>query len=67
MPRLAEAMLRFIDEPGLIAAMGAPRQRLAEERFDVRRINATILADLGIAAPGAGRGPQAFVSGDERG
>ncbi|MEA3015147.1 MAG: hypothetical protein QOD42_3692 [Sphingomonadales bacterium] len=66
-PRLAEAMLRFIGEPGLIAKMGAESRRLAEERFDVRRINATILADLGIAAPGTGHGPQAFVSGGERG
>lgn len=66
-PRLAEAMLRFIEEPGLIATMGAESRRIAEERFDVRKINATILADLGIAAPGPEDGPQAFVSDGARG
>lgn len=40
---LAAAMLRFINNPGLIASMGRASRRLAEERFDVRRINAEIL------------------------
>lgn len=52
--RLAEAMLRFVDEPGLIARMGAESRRIAEERFDVREINRIILGDLGIPAPAPG-------------
>lgn len=50
---LATAMTRFIDRPELIAAMGRESRRLAEERFDVHRINAVILETLGIAAPAA--------------
>ncbi|MFP5465619.1 MAG: glycosyltransferase, partial [Gammaproteobacteria bacterium] len=46
---LAERMIRFIEQPGLIDSMGRRSRRLAEERFDVRRINAQILEILGIA------------------
>jgi len=45
-PALAAAMQRFIDEPALIARMGAESRRLAEERFDVRRANAIIMSTL---------------------
>lgn len=43
---LAQAMQRFIAEPSLIATMGAASRQLAEERFDVRRINRLMLAAL---------------------
>lgn len=43
---LAQAMQCFIAEPSLIATMGAASRRLAEERFDVRRINRQMLAAL---------------------
>ena len=46
---LAERMIRFIEQPGLIESMGRRSRQLAEERFDVRRINARILEILGIA------------------
>ncbi len=46
---LAERMIRFIEQPGLIETMGRRSRQLAEERFDVRRINARILDILGIA------------------
>jgi glycosyltransferase involved in cell wall biosynthesis len=46
---LVERMIRFIEEPALIETMGQAARRLAEERFDVRRINARILEILGIA------------------
>lgn len=46
---LAERMIRFIEQPGLIDSMGRRSRQLAEERFDVRRINAQILEILGIA------------------
>jgi len=39
-------MQRFIDEPALIARMGAESRRLAEECFDVRRANAIIMSTL---------------------
>lgn len=45
---LAEAMLRFLDDPGLAARMGAESRRLAEAWFDVRAINAEILRAMGI-------------------
>jgi glycosyltransferase involved in cell wall biosynthesis len=38
-PALAAAMLRFIENPALITAMGLQSRRLAEERFDVAKIN----------------------------
>ena len=50
---LAEAMIRFVDRPELIAPMGAESRRLAEERFDVRRINRVILETLGVRVVGA--------------
>jgi glycosyltransferase involved in cell wall biosynthesis len=39
---LAEAMVRFIENPNLIETMGRESRRLAVERFDVHRINTTI-------------------------
>lgn len=39
---LAEAMIRFIDEPNLIPAMGAESRGLAERKFDVATVNRTI-------------------------
>lgn len=45
-PALVAAMLRFIEEPGLITSMGAESRRLAEERFDVVKINAHLVGIL---------------------
>jgi glycosyltransferase involved in cell wall biosynthesis len=45
---LAAAMERFILQPELIAKMGQASRRIAEERFDVRRINQVILQQMGI-------------------
>jgi glycosyltransferase involved in cell wall biosynthesis len=45
---LAAAMLRFVETPGLVAEMGAASRRMAEEMFDVDRINARILAEMGL-------------------
>jgi glycosyltransferase involved in cell wall biosynthesis len=49
---LVERMMRFIDEPSLIATMGEASRRLAEERFDVRVINAQLLSRLGVGTAG---------------
>lgn len=43
---LAEAMLRFVREPGLIASMGMASRRVAEKRFDAREANRRLLALL---------------------
>jgi len=45
---LANAMLRFIESPALIVAMGRESRRLAEERFDVKKVNARIFNILGV-------------------
>jgi len=42
---LAAAMRRFLDEPSLIRQMGIASRRIAEERFDARRVD-TLLAGL---------------------
>lgn len=54
---LAERMLRFVEQPGLIETMGRRSRQLAEERFDVRRINARLLAVLGVAPKAAAAEP----------
>ncbi|MBU1249212.1 MAG: glycosyltransferase family 4 protein [Proteobacteria bacterium] len=40
---LAEAMKRFINEPGLVESMGRAGRALAEQRFDVNKVNRMIL------------------------
>lgn len=45
---LSEAMLRFIEKPALIESMGRESRWLAEQRFDVHKINAVMLAAMGI-------------------
>ena len=45
---LANAMMRFIKQPELIETMGKASRALAVERFDVHKINAVILATMGI-------------------
>jgi glycosyltransferase involved in cell wall biosynthesis len=41
---LEEAMERFIVDPSLIQPMGARSRRMAEDIFDVRRVNEAVLA-----------------------
>jgi glycosyltransferase involved in cell wall biosynthesis len=45
---LAEAMRRFITQPELAVAMGARSRRVAEQRFDVHRVNAAMLEAMGL-------------------
>lgn len=45
---LANAMLQFVETPGLIETMGLESRRMAEERFDAHKINARLLSILGI-------------------
>lgn len=44
---LAAAMRRFVEQPELIVSMGAASRRLAEQRFDARRVNARMLDAMG--------------------
>lgn len=50
---LAEAMESFIEKPELARRMGTEGRRAAVERFDVHKVNAKILAAMGIAAEAA--------------
>lgn len=45
---LAAAMQRFIEAPGLAARMGARARQIAEEKYDVHRVNAVMLQEMGI-------------------
>jgi glycosyltransferase involved in cell wall biosynthesis len=40
---LAGAMARFVDDPGLIPVMGRESRRIAEEKYDVHKVNQVIL------------------------
>lgn len=46
--QLAQTMERFLVNPAIIGPMGAASRRLAEEKFDVRQVNHTILQSLGL-------------------
>lgn len=43
---LAEAMLRFVEQPALVMSMGEASRRIAKSRFDVRRVNRQIMNEI---------------------
>jgi len=45
---LAEAMERFIDNPDLIERMGRESRRIAEEKYDVHKVNNVINRAMGL-------------------
>ena len=45
---LVSAMERFIKEPELIERMGKESRRIAEERFNVHKINQVLLEAMGL-------------------
>jgi glycosyltransferase involved in cell wall biosynthesis len=45
---LEAAMCKFIENPALIAAMGSRARLVAEEKYDVRKVNAFMLREMGI-------------------
>ena len=45
---LYAAMLRFLVEPGLAAAMGEQSRRIAETRYDARKVSADMLRHIGL-------------------
>ncbi|MGE4534740.1 glycosyltransferase family 4 protein [Halomonas sp.] len=50
---LAEAMQRLIDQPELITRMGQRSRAIAEEKYDVHKVNAVMLEAMGIVVPTA--------------
>lgn len=46
---LAQAMLRFVREPTLARDQGRESRRIAERRYDVRRVNDAIVGALGLS------------------
>ena len=46
---LVDAMTRLIEEPGQAVRMGACSRRLAVEKYDVHKVNAVMLREMGIA------------------
>lgn len=47
---LAEAMLRFVSDPGLVQSMGQASRRLVQEKYDVEKVNEVMLRTMGITA-----------------
>lgn len=45
---LVEAMKRFIDQPELVTKMGQRSRAIAEEKYDVHKVNAVMLEAMGI-------------------
>lgn len=45
---LAEAMLAFVHDPALVAYMGRESRKIAEEKYDVQKVNAHMLSEMGI-------------------
>ncbi|AVQ87620.1 glycosyltransferase family 1 protein [Plesiomonas shigelloides] len=45
---LAAAMIHFIENPELVVAMGKESRLLAEEKYDVRKVNNHMLREMGI-------------------
>ena len=48
---LVEAMQRFIDNPQLAARMGRRSYEIAEDKYDVHKVNAVMLREMGIVPP----------------
>jgi glycosyltransferase involved in cell wall biosynthesis len=46
---LAAAMQRFLDDPDLARRMGAKSREIAESKYDVHKVNAVMLREMGIA------------------
>lgn len=46
---LAKAMIRFIEQPELIASMGKRSREIAEQKYDVEIVNRQMLEGMGLA------------------
>ncbi len=45
---LGEAMARFIKDPTLALRMGQRGRKLAEDKYDVHKVNAVMLREMGL-------------------
>lgn len=45
---LEAAMQRFIDEPTLAVRMGKRSRAIAEDKYDVNKVNAAMLHEMGV-------------------
>jgi glycosyltransferase involved in cell wall biosynthesis len=45
---LAQAMRRFIEEPDLQTSMGARSRQIADDKYDVHKVNAVMMAGMGL-------------------
>lgn len=45
---LVAAMMKFVETPTLAASLGAKSRQLAEEKYDVDKVNAAMLREMGI-------------------
>jgi glycosyltransferase involved in cell wall biosynthesis len=45
---LADAMRKFIETPDLISQMGAQSRKIAEEKYDVGKVNAQMMKAMGL-------------------
>jgi glycosyltransferase involved in cell wall biosynthesis len=47
---LVQAMQRFVNDPSLAVRMAARSRRMAEEKYDVHKVNAVMLLEMGLVA-----------------
>ena len=45
---LAESMMTLVESPDMVAAMGARSRQIAEEKYDVHKVNAVMLRGMGL-------------------
>jgi glycosyltransferase involved in cell wall biosynthesis len=45
---LVTAMQKFVDDPTLVRTMGQRSREIAEEKYDVHKVNAVMLREMGI-------------------
>jgi glycosyltransferase involved in cell wall biosynthesis len=45
---LVQAMRRFIEHPSLVNSMGSQSRKIAEEKYDVHKVNALMLSEMGL-------------------
>ncbi len=45
---LADAMRRFLEDPSMIERLGQAGRRMAEAKFDVHKVNAVLLTEMGL-------------------
>ncbi|KGD63479.1 glycosyl transferase family protein [Alcanivorax nanhaiticus] len=48
-PALADAMISMIESPLRVVAMGKRSREIAEEKYDVHKVNAVMLKEMGIS------------------